>query len=355
MKKRAARAVPLLLALSLCAQSACSNGSAANDPDAEPVVYEYSVSTTPFYFGDEERFNLSEASLGYGHLLIGYNFMYGVRDSHGDPDCIVVLDTDFGVVREVPFELFVWELSDMFGETSRIYSIKVTPGGGFWACRSINQGEILLYDESGEQQLVLSFANLVATWSLRPDIEFIQMLAVDAGGRLYLSLGVEDGHYCVILIDQTGALVDSWEFEPVNGLYMAILDDGTPVIAMDIGKLFETVRELHSLHPGGEITLICELDSLEGCTYSRWFIYSGIGREIFFESSEACQLVRFDLDLLTFEVVADWSDQPGVEVKYAGVSTSVNHYLEDLYVVSDEQIIGVLVFGGKASWIRFTK
>lgn len=293
----------------------CGDGATSDDNGAQAPGLEYSYQALPLPLEYRDLCAI-KASFGGENLCLLYATLETSESVTDREMMVVVLDGEMDVALEMPY--------DTSGDMS-IHDIMATPDGGFWTLEGPVRWEerdtrlLRLYDSQGGLRSSTSLGEM-----LEGADGGYRILAVDSQGRAYVAVPVAgtdpyDGYDNLALIDTEGELVRYWEDEFPTSLWLAILDDGTPIAlahSPSVGYLFE-IGEDGVVAPLGTLAGIAAADGYDGAPSGSPGLFAGVGRTVFFHGGrigdpytgqDGYYLMRLTLDDMHLSLVADWSE-----------------------------------------------
>jgi len=298
------------LGLSACSQ-ANATGDAGNTDQSEQLEYTVSLVQPKHDFGDFRFGSVSFCKEGiYGTV----NRYYPETREYDQESFVVVLDWDLNLVREFPYEPV---------SADYIYAGMIAAtDNGFWTTEGYS-GDVAnidsyniyvrFFDPYGSPLVTVSDRDLFGE-----GITGLRILAVDNQGRVFVSVArtprfdfTAGSHDDVVLIDQSGEIVTSWEGVFTSQLMMAVLDDGTPIV-MELTDTFsgENAGNIYEMTDDGGLVLIGNImsatgDISEDPRISAPYIHAGTGRTLYMQAG-TYRLYRLSLDTMEGVAVADY-------------------------------------------------
>jgi len=320
------------LALPACSQANATGGAGNTD---QPKQFEYTVSfLEPNY--DFGNFKLGDVSFCKEGIYGAINRYNPETREYDQESYVVVLDWDLNLVREFPYEPV---------SADYIYMGMIAAAdNGFWTIEGYSGNVanidayniyVRFFDPFGSPLVTVSDKDLFGE-----GITGLRILAVDDMGRVFISVArtprsdiTAGSHDDVVLIDQFGKIVTSWEGVFTSQLAMTILDDGTPIV-MECTDTFSGANagNVYEMTDDGGLVLVGNIvsatgDLSESPKLSTPYIYAGTGRSIYLEAG-AHQLYRLSLDTMEGVVVASYKgvEDPNVTVPpdFSGVVFDIN-------------------------------
>ena len=337
--------VLLSMLVSMGTLSACSQSGGDNGGDGEQVSkYEYSTTIESIDL-DYGSLVVSDISCTGEYIYVLYTTLYDADEEKENVQYVVILDMDQNVVREIPYQADIPDVS--------LAHVKAATDGSYWTQETSkwpgSKDQYLRhYDEFGNVLLTIRPGDLLEGSNYR-----FTIAAVDKLGRAYVAIDSGRGSTVddwLALIDKEGKLVCSWD-EFSTQIWMTILDDGAPIVRETNGgpNIIEPYgyNNLYSITEDGGAVLLTDLNDQEK-EYGLSFgieMFAGAGQEIFFE--EGFTLYRLSLDNLTVEAVADWSELEK--------TSTFTPYLNELYVASENLMYGFISNRTTITMITFEK
>jgi len=295
----------LSLLLSTGALSACSKAAVSGDGDNHAVDYEYSVSMIDIGLDLTNRYNdlvPAKSSFSGENIYLLYTTLFDADEDKENIQLIVVLDKNQNVIREIPYQADIENVS--------IDTFAAATDGSYWTeekskLPGSNDQFLRHYDQFGNLLLTVCPGDLIEGAGYG-----FYVAAVDSYGRVYITIDFgegEIGRNSLALIDQSGLLVGFWN-DFTNQLSVTILDDGVPIVYEFVSSATPEVnKNLYKITSDEDIVLLVNIRDFESevGAYFQPGIFAGFGNEVYFESW--LNLYRLSLDDMKIELIADWN------------------------------------------------
>jgi len=268
------------------------------------------------------------------------------RESH-----IAVLDWQLNLIREFTYK----PTNDDYARRGELFAV---PTGGFWTVEifievaGLDDHDMYLrgFDSLGNPVISVSDKDLPGE-----GITDLRILAVDNLGRVFVSVSRSERfdpaairNDDIVLVDQTGAVVSSWQNMFTSQLEMTVLDDGTPVVTECIDTFSgANAGNIYELTGNGEMELIGNIRSATGdinevanSNLVSTKVFAGVGRTVYLAPSDY-RLYRLSLDTMEGVAVADYHgiEDPYITAPLEVTGTSYNIYVNNLTITESGSLM----------------